>query len=750
MTEELIFKTVVKTGDSADEVGSLADEMAKLKKAEEEAAKAARAVGKSFEEVYGDLQPLNTRLGEAEDRLYELALAGDTVSQEFQELTKYVVTAKQAIISVDAQIDALAQKGGNLKAALELGSAVTAGYGAFQSVLALTGVESEALQQTMVKLQAVESALMSIETLRAALSKESLLMIKAKAVWTKVASAAEYVYAIAVGTTTGAMKALRIAMLAIPIIAIIAGIIALIAALASFFSEEEKAEEQNKALNASLEKQTEALEANERAFKRNADNKRALMVSENATMQELFEFDKKRLSDEEVLRKKNVKLLKEIIPQKTLAYRQALREENEELAKTIRDETTALRKKYKDFRELDGQYAVDRKLLENKFRNDSDKAAEEEQKERDQKAKEWNKKQADKRKEEEQKRLEQQKMLEDLLVLNIEDAEDRKLTQLKLAHAREMAELKKKYSANTALVDQLEKKQLNELYATLDEFQKVRDEDNKQQNEKAKTARLLQEETQKRSDKAALEAKLIAAREDFEAEAEIKRELAIFEMEEALAQENVTEGEKLKIKEEYLQKLDVIQEEQTQKEKDRQKEVAEATQSALQAGLDAAQNLADAFFDYKIEKAEKGSAEELKLEKNKFEINKKLQIAQAIMQGIQGVQAAFSSGASVPGVGMVLGPLFATAAGAVAALNIGRIKGTTFESSTGSTSTPSASVPSVDPSNFIQQAKQDDNLPKSTSTADAQGNIGKVYILQSELEAAGTQNQQVKIVSNVG
>ena len=33
-----------------------------------------------------NLQPLTTRLGEAEDRLYELALAGDTTSKEYQEL----------------------------------------------------------------------------------------------------------------------------------------------------------------------------------------------------------------------------------------------------------------------------------------------------------------------------------------------------------------------------------------------------------------------------------------------------------------------------------------------------------------------------------------------------------------------------------------------------------------------------------------------------------------------------------------
>lgn len=748
INEELVFRTVVKTGDSADEVKSLKDQVDKLKKSEENLVKTNKEVDKTFAEVYGELQPLNTRMGEAEDRMYELALAGQKMSEEYQELKTQVIAYKQTLASVDAEVDSLVQRGGNLKAALELGSTIVAGYGAFQSAMALTGVESEALTETFVKLQAVESLLLSIESIRAAMEKESLLMTKAKVIWTKTATAAEYVYAIAVGTTTGAMKALRIAMLAIPIILILAGIIALISAIASLFAEEEKAEEQNNALNASLERQTEALEANERAYKRNADNKRALMVSENATAQELFEFDKQRLSDEEVLRKKNVKLLQQLLPQKTAAYKQALKEENWELAKTIAQETKQMRDKYKGFRELDGQYSVDRQLLENKYRNELAKEAEEERKEQERKDKEAAKRAADRRAAEAQKRLEQQRLLEDLLVLNIEDAEDRKLAQLKLAHQRELAETRKKYGDKSAVIAELEKKQLNELYAQLDEFQKARDENNIQEQEKSKQARAEAEEANRRSQKADIEARLIQMREDFEAQQELKKELATFEMQEALLQENLTEGEKFKIQQEYLQKLDEIRQETADKEKERQEKVAEAAKTVLQTGLDSAQNLADAFFDYRIEKAEKGSAEELKLEKKKFEINKKLQVAQAVMQGTQAVLAAYASGSAIPVVGAVTGPLFAAAAGVAAALNVAKIKATTFEGN-GTVSTPSAPAPSVNPS--IQQT--DNEGPGNTSdTSSIQGSTksNKVFILQSELEAASEENRQVSIVSNIG
>ena len=51
-----------------------ADETAKdfdnLSKATDRAAKSADNLDATFEEVYGELQPLTTRMGEAEDRLY--------------------------------------------------------------------------------------------------------------------------------------------------------------------------------------------------------------------------------------------------------------------------------------------------------------------------------------------------------------------------------------------------------------------------------------------------------------------------------------------------------------------------------------------------------------------------------------------------------------------------------------------------------------------------------------------------------
>jgi len=748
MTEELIFRTKVDSGKSVKETDKLKDS---LKGVGTEAKGAGDKGSDALEKLNKRVEEGNFSMREAMKIVKEygaIALQAGRESPVGQEAIKRAGELTDTIGDLRTEIVNAGTDGANLKAGLELASTVTAGYGAFQGVLALTGTQSEALTETFVKLQAVQSVLTGIEQVRASLEKESLLVTKAKVVWTKVATAAEYVYAVAVGTTTGAMKALRIAMLAIPIIAIIAGIVALIAALASFFGAEEKAEEQNKALNASFERQNEALEANSRAFKRNADNKRALMVSEGATAQELFEFDKKRLYEEEILRKKNIKLLKTILPQKTAAYKQALYEENWELAKTIAQETKQMRDKYKGFRELDGQYAVDRKLLENKYRDELAQKEQEAQKEQAQRAKEYAKKRAEQRAQEAQKQLDEQRLLEDLMVQNIEDSNLRKIAQQKLQHDRELAEVKKKYGDQAKVVMELETKQSNEKKQLLADIAKEEEDLKKEKDAKELQLAKDKAEAEARSAKAELEGKLTQARDDFEIQMELKKDLAFLEMEQALSVENITSGEKFKIQQEYLAKLDEIQQEQVDKEKERQKNLQESTKNVLQMGLDSAQGLADAVFDYRLQKAKGNEAEELKIEKRKFEINKKLQIAQAVMQGIQATLAAFSSGAAIPVVGPVAGPAFAAVAATQSALNVARIKATTFESSSSSTSTPSASAPSVD----IPQIQGEQSQQTTTQTAGLTGSQQqiKVVLLDSEIKASLDGNQQVNVVSNIG
>ena len=153
----------------------------------------------SFEEVYNGMQPLTTRMGEAEDRLYELALAGDTTSKEYQELLTKVGEYRKVQIQTDLAVDQAATTFSQ-KLGTALGGA-TSGFAAVQGVMALTGGESEALEKSLLKVQGALAFQQGIQGV-IDYSKSVGLAGKATQLWT-----------IAVGGTTGAMKLLRLALI---------------------------------------------------------------------------------------------------------------------------------------------------------------------------------------------------------------------------------------------------------------------------------------------------------------------------------------------------------------------------------------------------------------------------------------------------------------------------------------------------------------------------------------------------------
>ena len=66
--------------DIKNNADKTANDFDNLNKSIDQTTKSTKNLDATFEEVYGDLQPLTTRMGEAEDRLYELSIAGDTTS----------------------------------------------------------------------------------------------------------------------------------------------------------------------------------------------------------------------------------------------------------------------------------------------------------------------------------------------------------------------------------------------------------------------------------------------------------------------------------------------------------------------------------------------------------------------------------------------------------------------------------------------------------------------------------------------
>ena len=181
-------------------------------KAVDETTKSAKNLDATFEEVYGELQPLTTRMGEAEDRLYELALAGDTASKEYQELLTKVGEYRKVQIQTDLAVDGAATTIGQ-----KLGSALTgatSGFAATQGAMALFGSENDALEKSLLKVQSALAIQQGVDGLRTSYKE-----LGGKT-----------------GIATKAQAAFNFVMNLNPIILIVTGITLAIAALLKFTS----------------------------------------------------------------------------------------------------------------------------------------------------------------------------------------------------------------------------------------------------------------------------------------------------------------------------------------------------------------------------------------------------------------------------------------------------------------------------------------------------------------------------------
>ena len=133
----------------------------------ENLSKATHDVSASFEEVYGDLQPLTTRMGEAEDRLYELANAGKTATQEYKDLLQTVGNYRKVQIQTDMAVDA-ASSTFSTKLGGALGG-VTAGFSVAQGAMGAFGVESEDLEKQLLKVQSAMAIAEGVKGFREAI-----------------------------------------------------------------------------------------------------------------------------------------------------------------------------------------------------------------------------------------------------------------------------------------------------------------------------------------------------------------------------------------------------------------------------------------------------------------------------------------------------------------------------------------------------------------------------------------------------
>ena len=196
--KSVVFSLKVNTGNSVQELENMVNETNQLNNALDKTGQELNN-NATFAQRYGDeLQPLTTRMGEAEDRLYELALAGKQATQEYKDLLATVANYRRTQIETDMVVDqAASTMSQKLVGAVELGAGVFQGA---QSAVALFGVENEKLTETMVRLQAVQGVVSSLMIIQEQLSKKNII---STTIMNGLEKAKTFILTGQIGATTG-------------------------------------------------------------------------------------------------------------------------------------------------------------------------------------------------------------------------------------------------------------------------------------------------------------------------------------------------------------------------------------------------------------------------------------------------------------------------------------------------------------------------------------------------------------------
>lgn len=778
----------IKQATDPKQVKKLESEIENLNKSIKEVQKSGSDLGATFEEIYGDLQPLSTRISEAEDRLYELAKAGKVNSDEFKNLSIQVAENKKIIMETDMAIDDMANNRGLASFGSQLGG--------------------------------IGESLMSLDFSRANNQAKAFAM-NAKSI--------DFSGAISqVKNLGGTFLQLGKALLTNPLFLIVAAIVAIGAAIVKLIDKlgllkvimnavgkvfgwisdlidaliqplKDLTDWLGWTANAAEESAQKQADAAEKVAKATENRTESVLISLDAEI-ERAKIQGKNTED---LERKKVYLISYTAKKRAEADREAYKaavlkgeldkEEIENLKEKARQSRLAYKSAKEDAKTFEVQIATEKvnaqKDANKKIKEEEDAAAKE------QAAKNKTAYEARKRQIEEEKkfRIETAKNIKDIQLSLIEDETERELA----INAEKFKRLREDMKANKMLTD-AERKILNDLYnkqelkASEEINKKKADseiEKQKEVNAILQELRLTEQEKQLAdidTHYAELKQKFIDnATEEFKLTEEYKNALlelekkaaadkqAIIDEANKVAKEkadaeliaeleknaNTLAGKKALLDEQMRQELEnkELTEEQKKAIEDKYRNAkldadiaaVQKGAAATSQGLQAVQGLSDAIFAAKMSKLEKGSAAELAAAKKQFEINKKLQIAQALIQGVQAVLAAYSSGSAIPIVGAVTGPIFAALAAATVVANIAKIKNSKFEggsaaASTGGGSASAASATAATPSfNLFGQGNQLNNVSAAQDKEKSQNITINNEVKVSETEITGTQ-QTVK------
>jgi hypothetical protein len=187
-----------------------------------------KSMGNSTSSLKAELRAMKGEIGNMVNALNQMESAGLGGTEQFRILEQQMLETRARAGELSDTIgdisDEISRSGSDTSGLDKTVGALQAVGGAFQAgigITALFGSENEDLQKTLVKLNAVMAITSGAQQFFSeALKKDSLLY--------PIVTAGQKAWTLAIGTSTGALRALRTALASIGIGLIIAGIVLLI------------------------------------------------------------------------------------------------------------------------------------------------------------------------------------------------------------------------------------------------------------------------------------------------------------------------------------------------------------------------------------------------------------------------------------------------------------------------------------------------------------------------------------------
>ena len=605
------------------------------------------------------------KIGLLEDRMYAMAVAGDTTSAEFRRIATEAAALKQQVTLVDMAIDGMAMTT-TQKLSGALGGA-TGAFAAGQGAMAAFGTESEAVNQALLKVNAAMALVQGVQGIQEALPAMTALKNNVLGAFQSMTAAGKAFALTGIGLVVTALAAAP-------------------ALLDAFTISSEEAEKAQKKLTKGFDDQSAAIDRNIKRLEKSIETEIAFAEAVGKSEKDIAAIRKKGTEDLIAETEKQIKIQQ----QKLLALStpldnsKARQEIKDALIKQNADEINETKNHLNRLKVENNARRTEMKLDTLRAKTEENEALKEKQREEAEAAAEAARQRA------EQLAQERKDGLQKLKDAETAFSEEEKLRYM-TDQQKEIYEVQKKYEELLAIATKYgydkaqllenqknEENEINATYAAQElEAQNAKDAAVQAQIDANKEAALAaQEEYDEQYRLNTLTAQQI------EIEAVTSKYFQLI----TLAEQYGYSTTELKRRQEA--ELNEIDRKSKEEQMAREKQLRDQKVQAVQNGLATIGNLAELF-------AGKSKASQ----KKAFQVQKGVQIAQATIDTYKAATGAYSSMASIPTVGPILGAVAAAVAVAAGLVNIKKIANTKFDEGGGgagaSAGGASASMPSV-------------------------------------------------------